>query len=225
MWAVVPIKRFDAAKQRLTDILSVSERIEFASAMLRDVLVALTDSTRVSRIVVVSHEPQAETIARSFAATFLPEGAEDLSLAVTQAGKYIFEHGANAMLMVPGDVPLLTAGEVDELIETHGERTGMTIVSDADGSGTNGIVVSPVDLIPFAFGVDSYRAHCAAADTAQAPVQTIALAGLSLDIDTPEDLRSLMMKNRSLVSADFLRRIDVVSRLGPRHNIPRAVLG
>lgn len=225
MWAVVPIKQFGLAKQRLADLLTEQERIELAEAMLRDVLGALGASTRVDGIVIVSKEPAARRVAEELGAQFLSEDDNDLSAAVAQGGAYVAAQGANAMLVVHGDVPLLCAAEVDRLIDAHDRSGGLTLASDRDGTGTNGLVVSPVDLITFAYGRNSYQAHAEAGRSAGVTVRTLDLDGLSLDIDNPDDIRCLMTDKRTSATSRYLNEINVVSRLPPRHNVEQAVVG
>ena len=193
--------------------------------MLRDVLAALQSSEHVEGIVVVSKEPAAETFAHAYGAHYVPELENDLSLAVAQGGQFAASHGAEAMLMVPGDVPLLSREEIDKLIELHGTEPSLTLVSDRDGTGTNGLIVSPIDLIEFSYGINSFSLHSEAGHEANATVRSVALEGLSLDIDTPEDVKALMAYDRPSATFDYLDEINVVSRLPHRHNVRNAVFG
>lgn len=225
MWAVVPIKQFSIAKMRLAAILDEAQRVQLARVMFRDVLRALRRCDAVSGIVVVSREPDARPIAAEFGAQFLVEQDTDLSLAVVQGGRHISAAGDTAMLCIHGDVPLVTAAEIGELIATQGDRRGLTLVADRDGTGTNGLAVSPVDLMPFSYGRDSFEAHAETAHMLGVGVRSLELEGLSLDIDTSDDLRTLMDYDSETETLEFLRRVDVVSRLPPRHNVGQAVLG
>ena len=225
MWAVVPSKRFGVAKKRLAALLSEAERVALAEVMLRDVLAALNSSTEVSNTVVVSKEPAARSLAECYGAHFVLEAENDLSLAVTQGGAFAANLGASAMLMVPGDVPLITASEIDRLCRTHGDREGLTLVSDREQTGTNGLVVSPINLMAFSYGIDSFTKHTETAREAGYPVQVLELDGLSLDIDTPEDVRALMVYEQPSATLDYLDEINVVSRLPGRHNVGHAVAG
>ena len=225
MWAVVPSKQFGSAKKRLAALLSEAERTHFAEVMLRDVLAALQSSEHIAGIVVVSKEPAAERIAQAYGAHYLLESQNDLSVAVAQGGQFVGTQGADAMLMVPGDVPLLSSAEIDQLIELHGGKPGLTLVSDRDGTGTNGLVVSPIGLIEFSYGVNSYILHTDAGHAANAVVRSLVLEGLSLDIDTPEDVKTLMAYDRASATFDYLDEINVVSRLPHLHNVPNAVFG
>ena len=225
MWAVVPSKQFGVAKKRLAALLSEAERVALAEVMLCDVLAALHASTEVSGIIVVSKEPAAQRLAEKYGAHFVPEAHNDLSLAVAQGGAFAATCGARAMLMVPGDVPLVTAREVDQLVRLHGSGIGLTLVPDRERTGTNGLAVSPIDLITFSYGVDSFSIHAEAARAAGGSVQVLELDGLSLDIDTPEDVRALMAYEQPSATLDYLDEINVVSRLPGRHNVGHAVAG
>jgi 2-phospho-L-lactate guanylyltransferase len=226
MWAVVPIKQFGIAKMRLAAILSDAERIALVRAMLDDVLRALRASTAVKEIVVVSREPDAERLAAQYGTHYLPEEENDLSLAVTQGGRYISARGGTSLLCVPGDVPLVSASEIDGLAAQHPRGSAaVSLVSDRDGTGSNGLLVSPIDLMPFAYGANSFQLHTEAAQARGAIVISLELDGLSLDIDTPDDVRDLMDSDRDVSSVTFLKHIDVVSRLPPRHNVGHALLG
>jgi len=206
-------------------VLNDAERIALAHAMLDDVLRALCASEAVTDIVVVSKEAAAATLAAQYGAHYLTEEKNDLSLAVAQGGRFIAAAGAETLLCVPGDVPLASAAEIDELAASHRGGRSLTLVSDRDGTGTNGLVVSPVDLMPFSYGVNSFQLHAENARRCGATVTTLVLEGLSLDIDTPDDVRDLMAAGMEAASVVYLNDIDVVSRLPPRHNVGHALLG
>ena len=225
MWAVVPSKQFGSAKKRLAALLSEAERTALAEVMLRDVLTALRSSEAIEGIVVVSKEPAAHRLADQYDAHYLPENDADLSLAVLQGGQYVTSQGARAMLMVPGDVPLISADEINAFVELHGEGPSLTLASDRERTGTNGLIVSPIDLISFSYGVNSFILHSDAGRDANATVRSIELEGLSLDIDTPEDVKTLMAYDRPSATFDYLDEINVVSRLPHRHNMRNAVFG
>jgi len=57
------------------------------------------------------------------------------------------------------------------------------------GTGTNALLLRPPDLIPFAFGPDSFAAHCAAACAAGVEPIIYRADNIAFDLDTPEDWR------------------------------------
>ncbi|HCU89276.1 MAG TPA: 2-phospho-L-lactate guanylyltransferase [Gammaproteobacteria bacterium] len=225
MWAVVPSKQFGVAKRRLAALLSEAERVFLAEVMLNDVLSTLHACSQVNGIIVVSKEPAARRLAERYGATFVLEVQSDLSLAVTQGGAHAAALGAKELLIVPGDVPLVTVQEIEQLICLHGQGRGLTLVPDRSYTGTNGLIVSPINLISFSYGVDSFNLHAEAARAVGSRVQLLELDKLSLDIDTPEDVRALMTYEQTSMTLDYLDEINVVSRLPGRHNVSHVAAG
>ena len=213
MWVVIPVKQFHLAKQRLSTVLSDDERMYLAKMLLHDVLQSITNSPLVSQAVIVSRDPLAAEIAHAFGCDFLAEEQSDLSLAVTQGANYAKNQGATSFAMVPGDVPLVTAEEITMLLTKPPRLSGIRIVADRHGTGTNGLVVRPISLMPFQFGEGSFHRHTESATELGVSVETLTLPGLSLDIDTPHDLSRLMKLAGDTASAGYLRSIEVSSRL------------
>ncbi len=192
--AVLPVKRFDRAKQRLSTGLAATSREVLAEAMLRDVLGALARVRSLYAIVVVSGEPRAHALARAHDALIVEDEEEAgqsaaASLGVARAAEF----GAECVLMVPGDCPALDADEVQALIVRHGAagEKAVTIVPDRHGTGTNALVLSPPTVMAPAFGEGSFARHLAAAKATDAQVTVDEVASLALDVDTPEDLDAL----------------------------------
>ena len=221
MWVIVPVKPFEAAKQRLSPVLSDAEREALAEVMLLDVLTMLKQAQRVSGVLIVSREERAARMASAFNRTFLQEDAVGLSNAVRQGADHMMANGERSVLMIPGDVPLASAAEIDQLIGQHTRRPAASLVPDSEGVGTNAIAVSPPDLISFAFGEGSFQAHHAAAKATGVHVNIVKLPGLALDIDTPDDLRRLIRYESESETLGYLCDQKLVSRLTLRGNSQR----
>ena len=71
--AILPIKSFDEAKQRLSDALDPNTRRVLAEAMFSDVLVALRRSTLIESVLVVSGDHGAQRIAAGYGATVIED--------------------------------------------------------------------------------------------------------------------------------------------------------
>lgn len=218
MWVVVPLKRFSAAKSRLAPILSEAERESFSQAMLNDVLHALKHSRRVSGIVVISHEIRARYAVERVGGLFTKETASGISNAMAQAGAWLAKHGQRGMLMIPSDVPLVTSREIDNLIDSHQGGPAVSIVPDRENQGTNGLAVSPVNAIPFAFGPGSFGAHRNMAMEAGIEPRIVELSGLALDIDHPMDLTTLLRYDNETESLAYLDDSGIADRVLHRHN-------
>ena len=218
MWVVVPVKRFSNAKSRLASILSPAERESLAQAMLNDVLRAIGEARLVSGIVVVSHEVRARYTAERAGGLFLEETDSGLSAAIRQAGSWLTEHGQRGLLMLPGDVPLASGDEIDQLIEGHHGGHAVSLAPDREHDGTNALAVTPADAIPYSFGRDSFASHCSAAKAAGIEPSILHLASFALDIDNPMDLQTLLTYDSETETLAYLSDSGIARRLVPRHN-------
>lgn len=212
MWAIVPIKTFDRAKQRLANVLSEDERRSLMLAMARDVLTCLAKSTRLSGILIVSRTPEADALAQTFATERYAESPDaNLAEALTQAAEHLIAHfGAKGVLIVPADVPGVTPDEVDELLVQHEQ---ITILPDAENIGTNGLICSPPLAMPFIFDGKSFKPHVDAAFAAGITPKIVPASAFSLDVDLPNDLLAVRQQQPHSQTAIYLERSGIMARL------------
>jgi len=217
--AVVPIKDTSDAKRRLAGVLCAGRRQELALTMFEDVLAALTGVRELAGIVVVTVDPAAATIAARYGARVSNAGArEGHTGAVAAAAR---ELAAQAMLTLPGDIPLVEADDIRQLIDVHRHATGrdaraFTIVPARDERGSNAILCSPAAAVPLRFGVDSFLPHLAAARRCAIEPTVVRLPRIALDIDTPDDLALFLAtpsptRTRALLEQWRLRLHDAMS--------------
>jgi 2-phospho-L-lactate guanylyltransferase len=190
-FAVLPVKRFDAAKQRLRSALAPSSRRALARAMVHDVLDALDRVRGIERIVVVTAEESVRALASARGDLVVDDPAEAGQSAAVRQGVDAAEHaGATRVLVVPGDCPALWPQEVDGMLARH-SGPGVVVVPDRHGTGTNALLLTPPDAIAPAFGEGSRRRHLREALDAGITPAVEPLVSLGLDVDTPEDLGTL----------------------------------
>jgi 2-phospho-L-lactate guanylyltransferase len=182
MWAVVPVKEFARAKQRLAPALDGPARAALFAEMVERVLATLLAARGLDGVAVVTNEPRIS--ARGVRIIPDREGAGQ-SAAVAQAARLLKAEGAKGIIAIPGDVPLATPEEIEHVLDM---QEHITIVPSRDVKGTNALAVSPPDLIPFHFGDASFEPHCAEARALGIEPRILRLPGLGLDIDTPDDL-------------------------------------
>jgi 2-phospho-L-lactate guanylyltransferase len=187
--AVLPVKSFGRAKQRLGAALGGPEREELAAAMVGDVLAALGEVAGLDGLVVVTAEPAAARAAEAAGATVVHDPEEAGQSAAAARG--VAAAGAGRVLLVPGDCPALDPAEVDELLDGAGPPPHVTIVPDRHGSGTNALLVAPPDAIAPSFGPGSFARHAGYARAAGAGIRIAQVRSLGLDVDTPGDLAAL----------------------------------
>jgi 2-phospho-L-lactate guanylyltransferase len=187
--AVLPVKSFDAAKQRLAPALASGSRQALAQAMFADVLASLRRVAELDAVAVVAADPAAEAAARGEDVRVLRDTAQAGQSAAASIGiAYALAEGFERVLLVPGDTPLLDPAEVASLLAAP---RPVSIVPDRHGTGTNGLVLSPPDAIAPSFGPGSLERHVAAAEAAGVPFAVAEVPTLMLDVDTGDDLSAL----------------------------------
>lgn len=192
VWAVLPIKALSGAKERLADVLSPEERAGLAESMARDMLAALTATAGLAGVLVVSNDREVTTLAGKYGVTILGEEGNGLSAAVTMAADHLAGEQVPAMMVIHGDIPLATPADLESLLEVVQTAPSVTIVPCRKEDGTNVMICSPPDAVPFHYGPGSFRAHTRAARDTGIEARIADLPTLALDIDTPEDLKELL---------------------------------
>jgi 2-phospho-L-lactate guanylyltransferase len=189
---LVPVKNLDHSKQRLSPALSPPQRRLFAEAMLQDVLDALAQCSQSSQVGIVTGDPQAKLLARDRGFAVIEDRVNPGETgAIEMATEFCRQRGAEYTLVVPGDIPLIQAGEI-EAIFAAAPAQGALLVPSASGRGTNAALRRPAGLFPLRFGNDSFLPHLAAARATGKPVEVLPLPGIGLDVDEPGDLAHLL---------------------------------
>jgi 2-phospho-L-lactate/phosphoenolpyruvate guanylyltransferase len=189
--AILPIKSFEQAKQRLRHELAAHDRRALVEAMFADVLVALGRVHTLERIVVVSGDRVAQRIAAGYGATIVEDDERGHNTAAARGITTLQQDGIERVLLVPGDCPLLSAADLNILLTHRSGERSVLIVPDRHGTGTNALLLTPPDVLAPSFGPDSCRRHLADASAAGVPAECVELDSLGLDVDTPDDLDAL----------------------------------
>ncbi len=190
--AILPVKRFARAKQRLGVSVADPLRLELAEAMVADVLAALAQTESIERTILVTGERSVATAARERGAIVIEDDHEQGQPAAATLGvRHALAEGIERVLCVPGDCPTLDPAELDALLHSGSdgdEEPQVVIVPDRHGAGTNGLLLTPPDAISPSFGPGSCERHRALAHAAGAACRVERLPSLLLDIDTGDDL-------------------------------------
>lgn len=220
IWAIVPVKETEAAKQRLTPLLTLVQRRELAAAMVEDVLDVLASVAALAGIVVVTLDARAAEFAHRIGARVLTDGARDGHTgAVAAAIRLLVREGRAGMITLPGDIPRITPDEVAAVLAAHRAAPSFTIVPAHDDRGSNAVICSPPDAAPLRFGEDSFFPHLDAARERGIEPTVVRLAGIGMDIDHPADLAAFArmappMRTRTM---DFLQKGGLLERLDVSH--------
>lgn len=227
IWAVLPVKAWSEAKRRLSPVLSGEERQELARAMLDDVLGATEGASGIDGVLAVTADRVAGTHLKGAGCDLLPEPRRGLNRALGTAAEELKRRGTSTMLVLPIDLPLVTADDLDELCARHFQdrnrdgakgqpQPAVTVSPDRFRSGTNALACSPPGCIPFRFGDGSFHAHLREAERLRIAASSLALKGLSLDVDHPDDLAELLRIEHPGRSARYVRDIGIAERLAAR---------
>jgi 2-phospho-L-lactate/phosphoenolpyruvate guanylyltransferase len=187
--AILPVKSFGGAKQRLAPALGSGSRQALAQAMFLDVLASLRRVPGLDSVTVVTADPVAEEAARGERVRVLADTEQAGQSAAALIGiREAIARDFERVLLVPGDTPLIDPGEVAGLLA---RRRPVSIVPDRHGTGTNALVLAPPDAIEPSFGPGSRERHVAAAEAVGLPHAVEEVPTLMLDVDTGEDLDAL----------------------------------
>lgn len=195
--AVVPVKDLREAKTRLAGVLSPRQRTALLLAAMRDVLAAISRSGLVERIAVISPEPQQLDLPGHI--TAIRQMRHGLNSLLEQGREWAIASGAEALMVVFADLPLLSPADVAAIIEMGTAPDTIVLAPDRHEIGTNIMLAHPPALARFGFGADSFRKHREWAHEVGARLEVYSSGGVSLDIDTPDDLAWL----QSLGEADL----------------------
>jgi 2-phospho-L-lactate/phosphoenolpyruvate guanylyltransferase len=206
-YAIVPVKRFENAKTRLSSILDLDDRIRLSSLMLEDTVKILSSVPSLTQVLIVSADKRAEEIATKHGVNFLREEKEKgVNSAVALADSYCIKKAADATVVIPQDLPLLDAFEVSRACElAENESKCIVICPSLRYDGTNMLLRKPPSVIDTFYDTDSYNMHVKAAIKLGIPIKRLFSKTVMYDIDTPED--ALQLTKEEAVAARSLEFI------------------
>jgi 2-phospho-L-lactate guanylyltransferase len=212
--AILPVKRFARAKQRLGASVADPLRLELAEAMVADVLLALAQTESIEQTILVTGERTVAASARERGAIVIEDDDEHgQPQAAARGVRRALLEGFERVLCVPGDCPTLDPAELNALLASNAELGAaphVVVVPDRHGTGTNGLLLAPPDAISPSFGPGSCERHRALAGDAGVACRVERVPSLLLDIDTGADLDVL----RARLAAHPARALRTRALLG-----------
>ena len=194
--ALIPVKGFSNAKQRLSPLLDAADRELFAEVMFRDVLKQVLKARGLVETYVVTGDNKVAEIAASLGAQLIREKAEKGETdAVDFARGELKQLGREAVLIIPGDMPLVRSADIEEVLAQVPEGASFPfalLVPSHDRMGTNALLLAPPDIIKLRFGYDSFTYHMSQVSAQGLPLRFIENERLALDIDEPKDLERFL---------------------------------
>jgi 2-phospho-L-lactate guanylyltransferase len=203
---IIPVKRFDLAKQRLSGILQPWERAALARTMLIDVLNVVASAVSPSNVIVVTCCPEASGIAKRSRMQVLQEAAaSDLNAAIEAASQHIMVQNAGGFLMLPADVPEITTAAIHQAFAALNQNCSLVLAPAIGDGGTNLLACRPPHAVRPQFGAGSFAKHLAAGERAGLACHVLNSPELGRDIDSPDDLVRFLDRRTSTLTDRFLR--------------------
>ena len=184
--ALIAIKERSRCKTRLAPALAIQARMRLVRSMLAAVLAAAGEARTVRQVIVVS--PERDSVPADV--PVLADTGESLNDALTQAHRLLHEFGCREVVILPADLPNITATDIDALVHA-GRNGGFAIAPDGAGTGTNALCLVSAQPFRFQFGLDSQRLHLEEAGRLGLASTVVRLPGLQFDVDSPADLDRL----------------------------------
>lgn len=194
--ALIPVKGFRNAKQRLSPLLDAAQREHLAEAMFRDVLLQVLRARGLAETVVVTADDEVAEIALSADARVIREPAEKGETdAVDFARRELKNAGREAVLILPGDMPLVRGEDIEQIlaqVPKEAKAPFALLVPSHDRLGTNALLLAPPDLITLRFGYNSFSYHMSQVSAQGLPLRFFENERIALDIDEPKDLERFL---------------------------------
>jgi 2-phospho-L-lactate guanylyltransferase len=203
--AIVPVKALRHSKSRLRPVLSDDHRHALVLAMLEDVLRLLAAVPAVAATAVVSPDSDVLAFARRLGAQPIQEPPQPrgLNAALAFASETLSAQGAGGLLVLPVDVPLATAADIQAVLAAAHANPSIALGPSRSG-GTNALALRPPGAIPFRFGHRSSAAHRREARARGLPLTVLPLPSLAFDIDRPHDLAAVLAEPNGTSSRRLL---------------------
>lgn len=192
LWAIVPVKPIRRGKSRLAPVLTEEDRTKLNLSLLNHVLSVLTEVPAVNQILVISRDSAVLSTARDYGAKTLQEDStSNLNRALERATTMAQIYETREIIILPADLPLITALDVSDFLSQAGDPPEMLIAPDRHGTGTNALYINPIGKIKYRYGENSFQLHREQAIKNGFKIKEWVNPSFGFDLDVPEDLALL----------------------------------
>ena len=213
-YILIPVKDLTRAKQRLSPLLTQAERTELAWEMLQNTFAAAAQTRTADRVAVVTLYRPAIELAEKYGMEIMLEREQiSESASVDFGSREAARRGAEAVLRLPIDLPLLTAEDIEQVLACDSPAPSAVLVPSREGTGTNALLRRPPTLFPSHFGPNSLAKHLAEAENSKAQCRVLELPRIALDIDDPADVAELLRHDTNSPVSDWLKQLQIPARL------------
>lgn len=212
-WVIVPVKSFDGAKQRLSPLLSVSERTKLAWTMLGDVLGAAVGVPGLRNVAVVTSADEVADYARQLGIVVIDDhGANGTNAAVKVGFLDVARRRGGAVIALPSDVPCILPADIAALFAAV-KKAGVAIAPAPRDGGTNALACDVPGRIAPCFGPESFARHIQAANRGGIRPVVVVNGRLGLDLDEPRHLVEFLDSRTQTRTDTYLRSLGLSGRM------------
>jgi 2-phospho-L-lactate guanylyltransferase len=203
--AIIPMKNLHFAKSRLSTILTLQQRKSLAFFLLNTTIKTLKESRLITEIIVVSSDKTIEKLSFENSLKFIKDSDDGINNAVILADRYCINNDIDANIVIPHDLPFISANEIDQICNISEKYPKCIIICPSKRlDGTNILFRKPANVIRTFYDDNSYINHLKEAQKLHIPIESLDLDNLMFDIDTKEDLIELsILQNWKSFLKDF----------------------
>src|SRR3990170_6074041 len=205
VFAIVPVKELSASKRQLSAVLSPEERCSLTAAMLEEVLKALKSSA-ITEIIIVGAGSLAQQVADKHGASYLSKGRVGLDRAVKKAVEWCLEKKADAVLVLPANIPLTSSKDIDRIVELGSEEPSVVLSPSLNG-GMNALFLNPPNMIQACFGPSCFFKNVEAAIKKDVIIRFYSSRDIAMGVDSEEDLQRLLETENYTTSKQVFQQI------------------
>ena len=209
--AIIPVREFEDTKLRLQTILAPKQRGELTKKLLQGVLSAI-EASCISRAAVVATDQ--DLVRRTHKASQKTQIIQEsihhggVNSAMRDGLSIISGQGYDSVLLMPSDLPLITAEAVNKVLELL-DRYDLLINPARKLDGTSLLAFNlSKQAIPLHYDDDSFRQHVEEAKRLGLHFRILNMIEFSYDVDSTEDIESLMKRTHAESFEDLLARLD-----------------
>lgn len=217
VFAIIPVKKFENSKTRLSSVLSLEQRVRLSGLLLKDTLAALAKSKEIEQVIVVSSDRRARYISGLYGAVFIQEESDSgVNSAVMLADRRAKNSGADATVVIPQDLPMLEVAEIDSMCKEAESYAKCIVICPSEWrDGTNVLLRKPPSAIEIHYDNNSYSMHLQSAKESGVEARIYESERLMFDIDKPEDIDALAKIDEDKITSKsataFLKSLDRTS--------------
>ncbi len=212
---IIPVKSLEFAKLRLNSILNSEQRKKLCINMFKDVIQAASATQKTNKIVTISSDPMILDIGSQFGDIISEQMETNINESINSAIEFAIKKNANSVLIIPGDIPLITSNDIDEIFNYEINPPTIIISPSLRKNGTNLLFLMPSDIIKIEYGENSFQKHIEKARNVKNHNLIIHNSkNFGLDIDLPKDLFLFLKSPSQTLTYQYLTKIKLKGRLG-----------